>query len=407
MPPIQVYLDSSDYSVLSDPKKAADAEVQDTLAYLRDATRSGLIEVRHSIIHITEACHRDASSKPLAAARARLIAELSGSKVMCHFTDIVAGEVVAALRAVRSGSAALDDSGRWFPRMPKLGREIRQAVEEGMQEGASSVGYNRKSRRTAQSLLGSRERPGRARKDSFADRHALSALCERYGMSERFVRERLLARLADARTSDADLAALVEQELFEPERFIAHYLDRLEKDRRVRDAVRSLGQRMIDGVENLRAALNRLQQATPAATVMPIAEARAHVRRALTGFRRAMVEAAVRAHSGDVDVDEVFAQYAEFPRDRFPGVDALALFVEDWLLATGGGAKHSREPLRSDAGDLLHAFYVPYVDVWRGDRHTSNVARPIAARHGTVVAASLRDLRSSIDRARGRLRQAQ
>lgn len=407
MPPIQVYLDSSDYSVLSDPKKAADAGVQDTLAYLRDAVGSGLIEVRYSIIHITEACHRDASSKPLAAARARLIAELSGSKVVRHFTDVVATEAVAAGRAVRSGSPALDDSGRWFPRMPKLGREIRQSVEEGMHEGASSVAFNRKSRRAAQRLLGSRQRPGRVRAEALADRAALNALCERFGMSERFAREQLLVRLADARTSDAQLAALVEQELFEPERFIAHYLDRLERDRRIRDAVRSLGQRMIDGVQDLRAALNRLRQALPAAEVMSFSEVRTQVRGALVGFRRAMVEAAVRGHSGDVDVDEVFAQYAEFPRDRFPGVDALALFVEDWLLATGGGAKHSREPLRSDAGDLLHAFYVPYVDVWRGDRHASNVARPIAARHGTVVAASLGDLRSSIDRARGRPRQAQ
>lgn len=407
MPPIQVYLDSSDYSVLSDAQRAADAGMQDTLTFLRDATRSGLIEVRYSIIHITEACHRDASSKPLAAARARLIAELSGSKVLRHFTDVVATESVAAARAVLSESPALDNDGRWFPSMPGLGREIRQAVEQGMQEGASRFGYNRKSRRTAQRLLGSRERPGRARVDALSDRAGLDSLCKRYGMSERFVRERLLVRLADARASDAELAALVEQEVFEPERFIAHYLDRLEKDRRVRDAVRSLGQRMIDDVENLRVALNRLRQTVPAADVMPFADVRTHVRGALVGFRRAMVEAALRARPCDVDVDEVFARHTEFPRDLFPGVDALALFAEDWLLTAGVGSKHPREPLLSDAGDLLHAFYLPYVDVWRGDRHASNVARPIAARHGTVVAASLGNLQSCIDQARGRPRQAQ
>jgi hypothetical protein len=219
-------------------------------------------------------------------------------------------------------------------------------------------------------------------------------------MSERFARERLLARLADARTSDAELAALVEQEVFEPERFIAHYLDRLEKDRRVRDAVRSLGQRMIDGVVNLRAALNRLRQTAPAANVIPFDEVRTQIRSALAGFRRAMVEAALRARPGDVDVDEVFARQKEFPRDLYPGVDAFALFAENWLLTASGGAKHPRVSSLSDAGDLLHAFYLPYVDVWRGDRHACNVAKSIAKRHGTQVAASLSELPSCVERAR-------
>ena len=49
-------------------------------------------------------------------------------------------------------------------------------------ESADSVALNRKARRAAQRLIGTRERPGPARKSAFDDGAALAALCERYGM---------------------------------------------------------------------------------------------------------------------------------------------------------------------------------------------------------------------------------
>jgi len=399
--PVQVYLDSNDYSVMSDPRRAGDVAVQDALRYLREETRSGTIEVRFSIIHITEACHRDDVSKPLAVARAKLIGELSGPKVMRHLWDIVADEVTAARHAGIEGVEASDDSGRWFPRIPNLGGDIRQAVESGIQEGADSVALNRKARRAAQRLIGTRERPGPTRKSAFDDRAKMAVLCARYGMSERFVAERLSSRLTDGRTTDAQLAKLVESEMFEPVRFVGHYLDRHERDRSVRDSVRSLGERMIDGVQNLRGMLDQLRQSTGATETRPFEEARAGIRSALGGFRRSMIEAAARA-AGVSDASAALAWLDEAPRERFLGLEALAIATEEWLLGVAGGARHPRAPTPSDAGDLLHAFYLPYVDVWRGDRHARHAARQAARLRDTEIAPSLEALPQSVERARGR-----
>ena len=403
--PIQVYLDSNDYSVMSDPRKAGDVAVQEPLRYLRESTRSGMIEVRFSIIHITEACHRDDASKPLAVARAKLIGELSGPKAMRHIWDIVADEVTASRCVGTDGVEASDDDGRWFPRIPNLGGDIRQAVESGIQEGADRVALNRKARRAAQRLIGTRERPGPARKSAFDDGAALAALCERYGMSERFVTERVSARLTDGHTTDAQLARLVEIEVFEPVRFIGHYLDRLERNRGARDTVRSLGERMIDGVQKLRDVLDQLRQSTQSTETKPFDEARAGIRSALAGFRRSMIEAATRA-AGVSDPSAASALLDETPHDRFLGLDALATATEEWLLGVVGGATHPRVPTPSDAGDLLHAFYLPYVDVWRGDRHARHLVRHAARLRGTEIAPSLGAVADCVERARRRREQS-
>ena len=58
---------------MSDPRKAGDVAVQEPLRYLRESTRSGMIEVRFSIIDIHRGLSRDDASKPLAVREPKLI----------------------------------------------------------------------------------------------------------------------------------------------------------------------------------------------------------------------------------------------------------------------------------------------------------------------------------------------
>jgi ketosteroid isomerase-like protein len=403
--PVQVYLDSNDYSTLSDPRTADRTEAQETLRYLRHATREGTIDIRFSIVHIVEACHRGDASKPLAVARVKLIAELSGPRVMRHPGDIVADEVAASRRAGTEVVEASDNNGRWFPRLPSLGRDVRRAVEAGIQEGTDSVALNRKARRATRRLVGTRERPGPVRRSAFGDAASTAALCERYGMSERFVKERLFTQFTSGRTSDIQLASLVESEVFEPVRLVEHYLDRLERNRGIRNSVRSLGERMIDGVQKLRDTLDDLRRSTSHTETKSFDEARAGIRTTMADFRRSIIEAAMRA----ADMPEASATppwLQAAPGERFMGVDALASVVEEWLVGVVGGAKHSRVPLVSDAGDLLHAFYIPYVDVWRGDRYARHAVRHAARLRGTEIAPSLGALVDCVERVRMRRDQS-
>ena len=86
--PLQIYLDSSDYSTMSDPRNVDNGRVQGVLQYLRQAVEDEYVEIRFSIVHIVEACHTEPSHKALAIGRATLIDELSKGKVMRHFRGL-------------------------------------------------------------------------------------------------------------------------------------------------------------------------------------------------------------------------------------------------------------------------------------------------------------------------------
>jgi hypothetical protein len=94
-----------------------------------------------------------------------------------------------------------------------------------------------------------------------------------------------------------------------------------------------------------------------------------------------------RLDSGAIPVGEAWVP------GNCAGIDVLAAFAERWfcdLIGSVSGA--GRNPRISDAGDALHAFYLPYVDVWRGDGYTCNVLQEKASDYGTTVVENLLDL---------------
>ena len=69
---IRVYLDSSDYSVMSEPNNAEVAEIRSKLlSYIE----SSVIEVRFSAVHLVECAHLDDASKPMALRRTEVIVD--------------------------------------------------------------------------------------------------------------------------------------------------------------------------------------------------------------------------------------------------------------------------------------------------------------------------------------------
>lgn len=75
--PLQVYLDSSDYSMLSEAMHNDQHPTFETLKRLSEFVDLGLIEIRFSTIHLIEIAHLDAESKNWALRRAECIQHLS------------------------------------------------------------------------------------------------------------------------------------------------------------------------------------------------------------------------------------------------------------------------------------------------------------------------------------------
>lgn len=246
--PILIYLDSSDYSRLSDPRHAQDPQLQRVKECLIESVRNGTVEVRYSVIHIVEACHRKPSSHGLAKLRAELMRELSGLRVMKFFSGVCADEVaVHQSGRLPSTRIGIDDDGKWHPEIRGLGNDIQNAILDAVKDAIMAVPQTRSERRRARSLFGTPEAPKPAALQALAAQPDLiEDLAEKHGMSPRFVREKVMARVLGSNSVDS-IDREIRHELFDPVTFISHYIDRFDKEDRIRTMWEALLRREMNG----------------------------------------------------------------------------------------------------------------------------------------------------------------
>jgi hypothetical protein len=103
---LQIYLDSDDYSKLSNPnvlaKEPHKREIRD---YLLQLVERNIIEIRYSVLTISEMIHVDESAKSYAVQRAELLASLSRGKVFLPIQGIFFKE---ALKLISSRELPAD-----------------------------------------------------------------------------------------------------------------------------------------------------------------------------------------------------------------------------------------------------------------------------------------------------------
>lgn len=114
--PLQIYLDSSDFSKFADPVDNA-RETGEIEAFLLARKAEGSIVVRYSESHVVEAAPTRVADIPAALRRYGKIRALCGTDCLAHFVDIVEDEV----RRVRQGEqlpreATWRGDGFWYPR---------------------------------------------------------------------------------------------------------------------------------------------------------------------------------------------------------------------------------------------------------------------------------------------------
>jgi hypothetical protein len=93
--PIQIYLDSADYSNLSNPKVLEkDPRKKDTLDFLYQCVDCGVIEIRFSAFTVAEITHIDEDSKRYAVQRAKLLMDLTQGKTFRPVFDLFTQDAI-------------------------------------------------------------------------------------------------------------------------------------------------------------------------------------------------------------------------------------------------------------------------------------------------------------------------
>lgn len=377
--PVQVYLDSSDYSDFSRERRLQPPLDLKLLDFLLAAVQSDQVCIRYSIVHVIEACHRDSFAKNFALARAATMQRLSGRHVMKSIGDIIEHETRGAPGQSHE-NCALDDNGRWYPDPGNLGKELRRDMSGLIKDEFSRTGANRKARRFVNSQLAKNSRFRALTRAAGEDSSSLRETCLRHGIPSRAAKKGLFNKIFDEHVSEQQLTDSICEEVFCLENFMKDYVDVFERDRAIRDMAQSLGTRLVAGVATLQESLSNLRKLATAGASCDISELRKEYSSQMGRLRRElMVRGSSTTNQGT--------------SENCAGIDTLVSFIESWFASLFGGSKVSgRKPKVSDGGDALHVFYLPYVDVWRGDAFAATAMAAKARSLGTVVVQHRREL---------------
>ena len=137
----QVYLDSNDFSLLSDPRRRSDATVA-MRHELQSYADGALVQFRFSMAHVCEAAPTDPHAQEAAERRAKLIYKLCGSNTLVSIAEIRDAEISA------SHDFSPFSNGRWYPQLDELlPKSPMESMRQMLAEDMKAKGYDRKRRR--------------------------------------------------------------------------------------------------------------------------------------------------------------------------------------------------------------------------------------------------------------------
>jgi hypothetical protein len=418
--PVRVYLDSSDITNLSDPKKlAANQALQDTRTALIDLCQNGVAEFRFSYFHIIELAHLDAGHKDDALARAQFVKLLCGKNAYLHPSELRCFEALSLVQSGRpetkraSKARAYVEDARWLPEsVVSVAKRFTEALQRGLNnrivkqtlDALNDVGSNRKARRALKRRFTNR-RGATAEAIRIAANNAqmfLQDWVQAYPLTKRFWDDKMLFQLLEKKISEEELQHECLAGFADPENFVGWCVDKIPSIREQPQAIRSTTPAA--GFDELRReADERLQIAADILRELDLKpHDREHILKTLhKDLQDAITPDLVKWRRQELaelyqDKSAWFAKHhvkgKEFENKvigstfgDMPSADAFLSAVAAHFKKLGKLDKNHPKLTGSDLSDLLHCSFVPYTDIFSADKRTRDLVSAAAATYGTQI----------------------
>lgn len=386
--PLQVYLDSSDFSLLANPKERT-AELDPIRRDLETLKRQGDIELRFSLVHVVEAAPVDERYLESGTARLTVIHELCYPHALLAPQDVMSTEASKLYGGNDTHRDIFKNDGDWLP--TDLGNLALPTRTEVVRKIIDDMGLGRAKRREAERKYlrsGGITREASKVLEGCTDEF-LTAIAGGFPLTDA-AGAALRSYLAGPLSGIEAMRAVVES-IHDLRRFA----DWLNKQW---DEVRGATQWLRESGERLRLSMIQTAQSARKLREKQLGSGLLSEQQMLEIGRRELAK--VRHEFVAKTAHRVLPSPAAQAAIIDPAKAALAAPSLTTMAAVLFGISASnifqlhnpRLPKRSDAGDMTHCLYLPHVDLFRTDGFIADLIKQSAPQYFNSVVPNLTTL---------------
>jgi hypothetical protein len=389
--PLVVYLDTQDLSRFGDVLRGkADVQHEKLFADLEARKLAGDVVFPVTMPLMSELLQYDATHRETTLMKAEAVERLCGVHAMPATTRLAAMEVAGS--AQRSGFVASaphiaipSDDRLWFPSLADTLHDLRDSMHAAARQSLATSLPDPSMRRRAEQIL--------EVVDWGVEVLALAPkIAEEVGLPTDAVLASVVPFLrGDISSVEASRRML--SWISEPSVFVNMYFERSGPMGELPTWISAASTTVSRYLTAVRDHVGRLRVAKDKKLV------RLLVSRLTPSFRAISFELArlsadeFKLSDGIIDAIAADANAAS----AIPSAEIAAAALEAYTLQIVGVTTGGSKIEGSVGGDVLHAFYIPYVDLWRGDRRFSAVLRQALPQYRDRISGPLTELPKAID----------
>lgn len=373
--PVTVYLDTSDYSGFAEVGSTAKGEkYKDSLVALMRLRDSGRVAFRYSLVHLMEFLKSESSTVETSLRKTEVMTNLSGANAFRCPWEVWDREFASSLGNLDEDGVAISNEGEWYPKNIQVGDGDDLAYVWGEME-ALAPGLMENGRPKGEFIKAVRE----AFDEGFLQQQV--PVVNDFNSKE-FVLSMLTGRLKPGELTKKAMAGFAE-----PNLFVAHYFERIPEAQELFRQFGRLEEKLYSQFRLMQDFVRRLGEAGD--------------ERIRSEMKKSLMKDSGWPYLGkgaeDPRLTAKMAQGEAHP--ILKSISAHIMIYNSYSANNFIPNVSLRQAKLSDVGDLLHATYLPYADVFRTDGYFGGLIRKHGEKFGVRVVSSFDELIPAIEQA--------
>ncbi|WP_328277331.1 hypothetical protein [Sphingobium sp.] len=392
---LTVYLDTSDYSRFGDVLRGkGDPQTEVLFNKLLTLKEQGFARFGYSMPLLGELLQYDETHAETTIHKAEAVEKLCGKNAFIWPGRLIAWEL--AIAAAANGlldepylKSAFSENAYWFPNVEDALDDLKGGFQRTLDEALAEITpVNRKQRRTIEANV-------RRLNVSTMVNASAPELADKYGLRVSDVQRSLVAVLED-KISPAEGATRLFSAMAKPTTFIRTYFVGYEGEKDFPSWISDMGRKLQASMLEGREKLSRIDTSVLSSDFM-----RTALEQMAPDFGGQMLRLA-QTEASEFRLDDPLIDLFASRRDLAEQVPCwrnftryVPIFMQSNLGLRGDGYK----PERSAGGDIMHSFYLPYCDLWRGDRRFAHILKEALPEQSGKIVGRLSELPDLIEKA--------